>query len=228
LSHTYRAAGLEPREVVHPIPLWEIEAGQQVLLRGISGSGKTTLLNILAGLLRPTTGDVALGGKWLYALDEAGRDAFRRRTIGYVFQSHYLIPTLTAADNVGMPLAFGGMAAAERRQRAGLMLERVGLDGHAGHRPAQLSVGQRLRVAIARAMVTEPALILADEPTAALDSGAAALVIDLLQSTCRERGATLLVASHDPSLDGRFDRAVSFSGGSLHPVPNDVNYATVE
>jgi ABC-type lipoprotein export system ATPase subunit len=217
LSHTYAANGLEPRTVLQPLPCWELPSGTQVLLRGISGSGKTTLLNILAGLMRPTTGDVNIAGRWLYQMDEAQRDVYRRQHIGYVFQMHHLVPALNTVDNVMMPMAFAGMPPKLRRARALDLLAQVGLSEFIDHQPNQLSVGQRLRVTIARALVHSPTVILADEPTAALDSEAATGVMDLLQASCRDHNAILLVASHDPALNDRFDQTYNLVAGRLFP-----------
>jgi ABC-type lipoprotein export system ATPase subunit len=195
---------------------WQISAGRQVLLRGISGSGKTTLLNILAGLLPPTNGTVWLGEQSLYALRESQRDHLRATAIGYVFQMHHLAPTLSALENVEMPLIFGRrLNGAARRTRALELLADVGLAEFSRHRPVQLSTGQRLRVAVARALAAKPAVVLADEPTAALDVQASANVIALLQDSCRRSGAILIVASHDPALAARFDCVVDLHGGVL-------------
>lgn len=215
VRHTYSGAGLETRTVLQ-IDAWTLNPGEQVLLRGISGSGKTTLLNILAGLLQPTTGQVWLGTQSLYALREAQLDRFRAQNIGYIFQTHLLVPTITAAANIEMPLVFAGhLQGTQRRQRAADLLQQVGLADFARHRPAQLSTGQRLRIAIARALANQPALLLADEPTAALDSAASASVMDLIQANCREHNAMLLVASHDPALNQRFERTIDLRDGYL-------------
>lgn len=215
LHHAYAAPALEARTVLD-IDLWHVAGGEQVLLRGVSGSGKTTLLNILAGLLRPSRGTVWLGGHALYALRESDRDRLRATTIGYVFQMHHLAPTLSSLENVEMPLVFGGkVAARDRTLRARELLAAVGLAEFDRHRPVQLSTGQRLRVAVARALAALPAFVLADEPTAALDGQSGAIVMDLLQERCRRSGATLLVASHDPALAARFDRVVDLRGGVL-------------
>jgi putative ABC transport system ATP-binding protein len=187
------------------IDAWCFEPGQQVLLRGVSGSGKTTLLNIIAGLLQPTTGIISLGAQSIYALPEADRDRFRATFIGYAFQNHLLLPAWTALENVMLPLRFAGrFPQREWKPRATVLLERVGMHRHLNHRPRQLSTGQRLRVAIARALVNEPGLLLADEPTAALDSGAGETVISLMQEICAATQAILLVASHDPALSSHF------------------------
>lgn len=217
LRHVYRTPALEERTVLS-VDQWQAQAGEQVLLRGISGSGKTTLLNILAGLLPPTAGAVTLGGRSLYSLPESGRDHLRATAIGYVFQMHHLAPTLSALENVEMPLIFGRQLRGKaRRARAGELLAAVGLAEFAHYRPAQLSTGQRLRVAVARALAAQPALVLADEPTAALDVQSRDLVMSLLHESCRGRGATLIVASHDPALAQRFDRVIDLHGGALQP-----------
>jgi ABC-type lipoprotein export system ATPase subunit len=216
LRHTYRAPALEDRTVLN-IAEWQISAGRQVLLRGISGSGKTTLLNILAGLLPPTNGTVWVGEQSLYALRESQRDHLRARAIGYVFQMHHLVPTLSALENVEMPLMFGRrLNGPARRAQALALLADVGLGEFSRYRPVQLSTGQRLRVAVARALAAKPAVVLADEPTAALDAQASANVIALIQDACRRRGASLIVASHDPALASRFDCVVDLHGGMLY------------
>mgnify|MGYP005835160513 CR=1 FL=1 len=215
LRHTYTAPGLEARTVLE-IDAWQAASGEQILLRGISGSGKTTLLNILAGLLPPTTGIVRYGAQSLYALHENERDRLRATTIGYIFQMHHLAPTLSAQENIEMPLIFGRkLSARERATRASKLLDSVGLRGFGRHRPVQLSTGQRLRVAVARALAAQPALVLADEPTAALDEQSSQAVMDLLQESCRCTNATLVVASHDPALTHRFDRVVDLHNGVL-------------
>jgi putative ABC transport system ATP-binding protein len=219
LRHIYRAPDLEDRTVVN-IEAWQAPAGAHILLRGISGSGKTTLLNIVAGLLPPTAGTVWIGGIDLYALRESQRDHVRATKIGYVFQMHHLAPTLSALENVEMPLVFAGhLAGSARRARALQLLGDVGLSEYARHRPVQLSTGQRLRVAVARALAAQPAIILADEPTAALDEHASELIMNLLQDSCRQHRATLIVASHDPVLARRFDCVVDLHGGVLQVQP---------
>ena len=218
LRHTYRAPALAERTVLE-IAAWQAGAGEQVLLRGISGSGKTTLLNILAGLLPPSAGSVWLGGQLLYGLSESQRDRLRAASIGYIFQMHHLAPTLSALENVEMPLVFGGQLGRRARlARAGELLDAVGLAEWAHHRPAQMSTGQRLRVAVARSLAAQPALVLADEPTAALDEQSRDAVMTLVQESCRQRGATLIVASHDPALTSRFDRVLDLQRGALAPA----------
>ena len=215
VRHTYAGRDIDTRTVL-AIAQWSVATGTQVLLRGVSGSGKTTLLNVLAGLLPPTSGQVWLNEQMIYHLPEAQRDRLRAQQIGYVFQIHLLVPTLSALENVEMPLVFAGVkAGAQRRRQALALLEKVGLADFARHRPVQMSTGQRLRVAVARALVNRPALILADEPTAALDSATGSAVMDLLQQMCGEQGATLLVASHDPALNARFAQVVTLQDGQI-------------
>lgn len=219
LRHVYTSNGLEPRRILD-IEEWNFAPGAQVLLRGISGSGKTTLLNILAGLLAPTSGTVWFDQQSLYALREDQRDDLRAFWVGYVFQMHFLVPTLSALENLEMPLIFSGKARGyQQRKLAQEMLNKVGLLPLRHHRPAQLSTGQRQRIAVARALIHQPQLILADEPTAALDQEASLLVMDLLQRSCQELGATLIVASHDPALNPRFSQIIDLQSGALTPAP---------
>ncbi|MCB0209336.1 MAG: ABC transporter ATP-binding protein [Anaerolineae bacterium] len=219
VSHTYKSRGLEERPVLQPIAEWQVEAGEQVLLRGVSGSGKTTLLNILAGLLTPTHGEVWLNRQPLYTLKEAARDSFRSRNVGYVLQAHHLLPQLSALENITMPMIFAANDLSNRHQKQAMtLLEALGLAEFAKHRPPQLSMGQRLRVAIARALANKPALLLADEPTAALDAETGVTTMALLQKTCRQHNAALIVASHDPNLAPQFDRVIDLKFGQLHEV----------
>lgn len=222
LTHRYPAMSEEmpskemPSKEIPPVLAdvsFALQAGEQLLLRGISGSGKTTLFNILAGILTPSSGTIELAGQSMYALSEAARDRFRRDHIGYVFQTHHLLPILNAWENVAMLLAFAGIATAKRKERAISLLQDVGLAQYAAHRPHQLSTGQRQRVAIARALISQPTMILADEPTASLDATSGTSVIDLLQETCRNSNTILLVASHDPLLSERFTRTVDLEYG---------------
>lgn len=213
LQHTYTAKGLPPRTVLQ-IAAWQVAQGEQILLRGVSGSGKTTLLNLLSGLLTPTQGQIEIAGKPINALLEPARDRFRAQHIGYIFQTHNLLP-FSALENVAMPLAFLGVPPRHYRSRAAQLLEQVGLQGYEKHKPHQLSAGQRLRVAVARALIAKPILLLADEPTAALDPETSAQVMDLIQSACRAQNATLIVASHDPALDERFTKVVALQCGTL-------------
>jgi len=214
LSHTY--PGAEVRQVLC-IDAWALKDGDQILLRGVSGSGKTTLFNILSGLLHPTTGAVYYGDQPLYALAEAARDRYRAQHIGYIFQNHNLIGSLTALENVMMPMAFARtLAPAAQRKRAVELLAAVELSEYVQTLPKHMSAGQRLRVAVARALANNPRVLLADEPTAALDVHSGEVVMDLLQTTCDASGAILIVASHDPALISRFDQRVDLHAGQLH------------
>lgn len=218
LTHTYGGQLLEARTVLN-IGNWQVGSGEHILLRGVSGSGKTTLLNIIAGLLTPTTGEVFIADQALYRMAEAQRDRLRAGLIGYVFQMHHLLPALSALENVIMPMAFArSLPRPAWRRRALELLENVGLTEYIHHRPAQLSAGQQVRVAVARALANSPPVLLADEPTAALDAENGARVIDLLQRSTAQRGAILIVASHDPALSGCFERIVDLRAGQLHVV----------
>ena len=193
--------------------------GQLVVVRGPSGSGKTTLLNLLGGLDRPTSGRVLLGdGRELSALPERDVLEVRRRQIGYVFQSFGLIPVLSAAENVEIPLRLLEVAPAEREARVAAALELVGLGGHAQQRPYELSGGQQQRVGIARALVAAPEVLIADEPTGQLDSRTAATIMELLQGLTRTQGLAAVVATHDPVLIQRADRVVELHDGALVPA----------
>ncbi|MFI6426605.1 ABC transporter ATP-binding protein [Promicromonospora sp. NPDC050880] len=196
----------------------EVAAGELLVVRGPSGSGKTTLLNLLGGLDRPTSGGVWLGDAELTALGEKAVLAARRDRIGYVFQSFGLVPVLSAAENVEVPLRLRRTAPAERARRVAEALAAVGLSGHAKQRPYELSGGQQQRVGIARALVAEPEVLLADEPTGQLDSATAAVVMDLLARVVHERGVAAVVSTHDPELMARADRVVELHDGRVKPA----------
>jgi putative ABC transport system ATP-binding protein len=195
---------------------FEVRAGEAVAIVGASGSGKSTLLGLLAGLDVPTGGRVWIGGEDLFALDEDGRARLRGQMVGFVFQSFQLLPALTALENVMLPLELARGADAGARARA--MLGRVGLAERLGHYPRQLSGGEQQRVALARAFVTEPRLLFADEPTGNLDSATGEQVIDLLFEMNRERGATLVLVTHDADLAKRCDRRIHIAGGEITHV----------
>ena len=215
LNHIYKSPEGEARPVLN-ISAWALEAGNQILLRGVSGSGKTTLFNIMAGLLQPTKGGVWYDDLSLYSLSEARRDRFRACNIGYIFQNHFLLNTMTAVENVEMPMAFArSLPQPQWRQRAVALLTQVGLAERVHYRPSQLSTGQRMRVAVARALANNPNVIFADEPTAALDEESSEMVMDLIQATCRANNAILLVASHDPALTQRFAHIADLQAGQL-------------
>ena len=192
-----------------------VQPGEMVALTGPSGSGKSTLLN-LAGLIdRPDRGAVHLRGQRVDGIDETQATLLRRDAIGFVFQSFNLVPVMTVADNVDYPLFLAGVPAAERRERVAQVLRAVGLAEHAAHRPDALSGGQRQRVAIARALVKRPALVIADEPTASLDSHTADQVLDLMRERGHAQGAAFLVATHDARALRRCDRVIDLRDGRI-------------
>jgi putative ABC transport system ATP-binding protein len=189
--------------------------GELVAVRGRSGAGKTTLLNMIGGLDRPTHGRVEVAGHDVTAAGEAELLELRRTTIGFVFQSFGLIPILSAAENVSVPLRLVRRPAADRAERVALLLELVGLGGQAAQRPGELSGGQQQRVAVARALANDPPLLIADEPTGQLDSETGRSIMDLLRALVDARGMTALVATHDASLIDRADRVLTLRDGRL-------------
>ena len=189
--------------------------GELVAVRGRSGAGKTTLLNMIGGLDRPTHGRVEVAGHDVTAAGEAELLELRRTTIGFVFQSFGLIPILSAAENVSVPLRLRRTPAADRAERVALLLELVGLGGQAEQRPGELSGGQQQRVAVARALANDPPLLIADEPTGQLDSETGRSIMDLLRALVDARGMTALVATHDASLIDRADRVLTLRDGRL-------------
>jgi len=191
----------------------EVEPGSSVAVMGPSGCGKSTLLGLIGGLEPPTVGAVTLGGERISALGEADRARIRRERIGFLFQSHDLLPFLTAAENVGFQLALRG--AGEDPDRVDGLLAGLGLAEHADKLPDQLSGGQRQRVGIARALVHRPRLILADEPTGELDAAASGAVVELLVAAQRDAGATLVVVTHDREVARRLERTVRLRDGRL-------------
>jgi putative ABC transport system ATP-binding protein len=192
---------------------FEVRAGEAVAILGASGSGKSTLLGLLAGLDVPSSGQVRIDGEDLFSLSEDGRAQLRGRMVGFVFQSFQLLPALTALENVMLPLELSGGKDAAARARA--VLGRVGLDERLGHYPRQLSGGEQQRVAVARAFVTEPKLLFADEPTGNLDSVTGEQIIGLLFEMNRERGATLVLVTHDADLAKRCDRRIHIAAGAI-------------
>jgi putative ABC transport system ATP-binding protein len=199
---------------LHPLSL-SIGAGEFLCLSGPSGSGKTTLLNLMGIIDAPTTGAVILAGKRTGGLSRAQTARLRRQHLGLVFQEHNLIPVLSAYENIEYVLLLHGVPAPQRRERVRHVLELVGLDGCAERRPGEMSGGQQQRVTIARAIVNSPAVVLADEPTASLDSATGQSILDLLQRLNREQGITFVFSSHDPRMIGQADRIIALRDGRL-------------
>jgi putative ABC transport system ATP-binding protein len=194
---------------------FDVEAGTMVALVGRSGSGKTTLLNVIGGLDRPDDGDVTVDGVEVTGLDEDGLSRLRREKVSYVFQTFGLIPVLSAAENVGVPLRLARVEPAERESRVDLLLQLVGLADHARQRPGELSGGQQQRVAIARALAASPRLVIADEPTGQLDAETGLAVMALLRGVVESEGVTALVSTHDPVMMALADRVIHIADGRL-------------
>ena len=197
IAKTYRR-GEESISIFSDLTL-TIPSGDFVAMMGPSGSGKTTLLNLLGGLDRPTSGTILFDGAPIEKLSESQLSAWRAANIGFIFQFYNLMPTMSAARNVELPLLLTSLSASERKKRVKTALEVVGLENRAGHKPKELSGGQQQRVAIARAIVADPKLILADEPTGDLDRTTAAEILEMLQLLNRELGKTIVMVTHDPA-----------------------------
>jgi len=210
VNKSYSVGG-RPLHVLRDLDL-HVRAGELVSVMGASGSGKSTLLNILGLLDTHDSGLYQLDGAVVEGLDERTAAGWRNRKIGFVFQSFHLLPFKTAVENVALPLYYRGMSRRLRNERALAYLERVGLADWAEHRPSELSGGQKQRLAIARALITEPAVILADEPTGALDSSTSAEVMDLIDAV-HEAGVTVVVVTHDPEVAERTERVIQLRDG---------------
>lgn len=215
LNKRYRV-GAEDIHVLQDLEL-SVAAGEMVAVVGSSGVGKSTLLHLLGGLDRADSGVIRIGDGEITALGDAALVAFRNRHVGFVFQFHHLLPEFTALENAEMPLRIARLPTAESRPRAEQLLGRVGLRDRLSHRPGMLSGGEQQRVAVARALVMQPAVLLADEPTGDLDERTAATLHELLRSMHREHGLTSIIATHNPRLAGACDRVLRLEGGRLHP-----------
>ena len=213
LSRSYGSGSAE----VHALRdvSFEIPRGSLVALVGRSGSGKTTLLNCIGGLDAPTSGRAIVDGTDVTALSEQDRTLMRRNELAFVFQTFGLLPALSAAENVGLPLRLRRTDGAEREARVAELLELVGLSGHANQRPGELSGGQQQRVAIARALANKPRLLIADEPTGQLDAETGASIMALLQSVVRAEGATAIISTHDATLHAMSDMSLKLADGVL-------------
>jgi lipoprotein-releasing system ATP-binding protein len=213
VSRSFRE-GSSTLQVLHGVDL-SVAAGERLAIIGASGSGKTTLLQILGGLDRPDRGTVQVLGQDIHSLSESDRGALRNRAIGFVYQFHHLLPEFSALENVAMPLLVRRERTSVASARAKEILTRVGLAERLTHRPSQLSGGERQRTAVARALVSSPSVVLADEPTGNLDGRNADQVFELMLELNRESGTSLVVVTHDARLAGRMDRVVELTAGVL-------------
>lgn len=212
--HKYFTRGSEQIDVLKDLSL-SVQSGEFVGLMGPSGSGKTTLLNLIAGLDRPSEGQILVNNEPVSQMSESQLTRWRTRNIGFIFQFYHLLPVLSAYENVELPLLLLPLSSADRRQRVQTALELVGLANRTSHRPGQLSGGQQQRVGIARAIVTDPTLIVADEPTGDLDARSADEILDLLSTLHQELKKTIILVTHDPRAAQRAERLVRLDKGAL-------------
>ena len=192
-----------------------VSPGEFVCISGRSGSGKSTMLNMLAGLEKPTSGEIVILDKHIENMSESARIRFRRQYIGFVFQSYNLMPQYTAVENVELPLMLRGIGKRERRKQALTVMEQVGIVSHAEHKPSELSGGQQQRVGIARALITKPPIVFADELTGNLDTKTSAEIMDLLTGLFRSSGTTFMLVSHDPDMSQYTDRTIHLLDGKI-------------
>jgi putative ABC transport system ATP-binding protein len=214
ICKTFNAETTEPIRVLNNLNL-DVDEGEFVALMGPSGSGKTTLLNLIAGLDSPTSGSITIGSDVISEMNESELARWRTRNVGFVFQFYNLLPVLTAAENVELPLLLLPMTAGERKAKVKNALEIVGLGDRMTHRPGKLSGGQCQRVGIARAIVTDPTIVVCDEPTGALDAKSADTALNLLNLLRTELGKTIIMVTHDPAAAGRAQRIVKLDKGRL-------------
>jgi len=214
VSKRYEERGQAPVEALREVSV-QIEKGEFMALAGPSGSGKTTLLNLIGGLDAPSAGAIRVDGHDISRMGRSDLADLRRDRIGFVFQAYNLIPVLTARENAEYVLELQGVSAAERRRRVDELFQRIGLAALAGSRPLKMSGGQQQRVAVARAIVSQPAVVLADEPTANLDQATGAALVDLMRELNRERGITFVFSTHDPMVLERADRVVRLVDGKV-------------
>jgi lipoprotein-releasing system ATP-binding protein len=214
IGRTFRQAG-QSLEVLRDVS-FSAQPGEMIALMGPSGAGKSTLLQLVGLLESPSRGRIAIHGQDCTTLSDHERTLLRRRSLGFVYQAHRLLPDFSARENVMLPMLIAGHARAQAYARAGELLEAVGLSDRQSHRPARLSGGEQQRVAIARALANRPQLILADEPTGNLDSTTAQSVFELLEKLARTHGVTAVVATHNPDMAARMDRTLQLRDGTLH------------